>query len=285
MAKEIFSSLEELLKQYPEEKIGRAKDYTNQHINRLTLLKKVSKNNVATRGAFWACKCDCGNYIVALGSQVANNHTTSCGCYNKEIAKEKGKIIGKQSNYKDYTKINNPYYDFIKPTGKTTSLGMIWDIKCKKCGKIYQEVPNQIVSDNRNRGNNPCECWKRISKGELKIEALLKNNNIIYEKEYKFSDCLSPKGNPMKFDYWVNNQYIIEYDGEQHFHSVSFGDTKKDGEEKLNLYKEYDSIKNKYCENKNIPLIRIPYTHYNDICIEDLLLNTSNFIINNKKKG
>jgi len=38
-------------------------------------------------------------------------------------------------------------------------------------------------------------------------------------------------------------------------------------------------IKNTYCKEHNIPLIRIPYTHYNDLCIEDLLLETSNYII------
>lgn len=44
--------------------------------------------------------------------------------------------------------------------------------------------------------------------------------------------------------------------------------------------KKHDKIKNEYCKNKNIPLIRIPYTHFEKICLEDLLLETSNFIIN-----
>ena len=33
------------------------------------------------------------------------------------------------------------------------------------------------------------------------------------------------------------------------------------------------------CKENNIPLIRIPYTHLNKLCLEDLLLETSNFIV------
>jgi len=38
-------------------------------------------------------------------------------------------------------------------------------------------------------------------------------------------------------------------------------------------------IKNQWCKNNNIPLIRIPYTHLEDLRLEDLLLETSQFII------
>ena len=38
------------------------------------------------------------------------------------------------------------------------------------------------------------------------------------------------------------------------------------------------AIKNQWCKDNNIPLIRIPYTHLNNLCIEDLILETSKFI-------
>jgi len=37
--------------------------------------------------------------------------------------------------------------------------------------------------------------------------------------------------------------------------------------------------KNQWCKENNIPLIRIPYTHLKDLCIEDLLLETSNYVV------
>ena len=40
-----------------------------------------------------------------------------------------------------------------------------------------------------------------------------------------------------------------------------------------------DELKNEYCLKHGIPLIRIPYWHYNDLKLEDLLLETSEFLV------
>ena len=42
---------------------------------------------------------------------------------------------------------------------------------------------------------------------------LLTENNIPFIQEKKFDSCISPKGNPLRFDFYVNNKYLIEYDG------------------------------------------------------------------------
>lgn len=41
---------------------------------------------------------------------------------------------------------------------------------------------------------------------------------------------------------------------------------------------ERDNYKNQWCIKNGVPLIRIPYIHLKDLCINDLILNTSNFI-------
>jgi very-short-patch-repair endonuclease len=48
------------------------------------------------------------------------------------------------------------------------------------------------------------------STGENKIAALLKENNISFEQEKILLKNY-------RFDFYVNNLYIIEYDGIQHF--------------------------------------------------------------------
>ena len=105
----------------------------------------------------------------------------------------------------------------------------------------------------------------------LKIENILINNNIFFEKEKKFDSCLSPKGNQMKFDYYLP-QYnlIIEYDGEQHFKQVTFGGS-LDGENRLTIQKEYDKIKNDWCKENNIKLRRIDFTQYAKIDLDMLI--------------
>lgn len=66
---------------------------------------------------------------------------------------------------------------------------------------------------------------------------------------------------------------IIEYDGIQHFKPV-YAYHIENPEAYLELVKRHDEIKNKYCRDNNIKLIRIPYTDYNLIeTILDKVLN------------
>ena len=130
-------------------------------------------NTGSGRGANVICKCHCGNYTMIKLLAFKNGTTKSCGCFNKEQKKNIMKEIGKQSNPKDYSKKENPYYDFIKQLNeKDKTNSFYWEIKCKKCGKTYKEIPSYLISSTRRKGNNPCDCWKHISKGVLKIKPI-----------------------------------------------------------------------------------------------------------------
>lgn len=69
-----------------------------------------------------------------------------------------------------------------------------------------------------------------------------------------------------RFDFYVDNKYIIEFDGKQHFEINDFF------EQTLQQIKEHDNFKNEYCKNHNIPIIRIPYYKLESLTIEDLLM-------------
>lgn len=58
------------------------------------------------------------------------------------------------------------------------------------------------------------------------------------------------------FDFYLPEENIcIEFDGEQHFRPIDyFG-----GENTFKLTQKRDKIKNKYCKNNNIKLLRIKY--------------------------
>ena len=89
-----------------------------------------------------------------------------------------------------------------------------------------------------------------------------------YEIEKKFATCIDQRYLP--FDFYVDNKYLIEYDGKQHFDKESIFD--------YEYTHKHDLIKSQWCKDNNIPLIRIPYTHFDNLCLNDLLLETSNFI-------
>src|SRR5690625_4956 len=126
------------------------------------------------------------------------------------------------------------------------------------CGNEYEVTPYKFISAEQ-------RCPKcQESKGEKKIRSYLIKNNINYAEEYTFEDCKHIL--PLRFDFAIldkkdNVVSLIEYDGKQHFKPYDF----YGGEEKYKLTKLRDSIKNGYCEENNIKLLRIPYTKYENI--------------------
>ena len=58
-----------------------------------------------------------------------------------------------------------------------------------------------------------CGCMK--SKGESLIIKILQAHNIKYEKEKVFE--VNNNGEYYRFDFYINDSYLIEYDGIQHF--------------------------------------------------------------------
>lgn len=128
-------------------------------------------------------------------------------------------------------------------------------IKHIECDTNFQVKPNNFLNGTR------CPvCSKTTSKGELLISEFLDNQGINYTREYKFSDCKNT--NPLPFDFFLGEtNTAIEFDGIQHFEPVEvFG-----GEKGLRKTQENDKIKDKYCTENNITLIRIPYTEINNI--------------------
>jgi hypothetical protein len=123
---------------------------------------------------------------------------------------------------------------------------------------------------------SPDETMKNGSKGEIKITALLTANNISFIREATFGTCLfEDTGYPARFDFYINDKYLIEFDGEQHFNPNSGYWKMEDGWfEKIQAR---DKFKNDWCKENNIPLIRIPYTKLDTLCIEDLMLETTEF--------
>lgn len=120
------------------------------------------------------------------------------------------------------------------------------------------------------------------SNEEYIIEQILNKNNIIFKREVGFPKLISNKGEPLHFDFAIYNNknelsYLIEFDGRQHFYGVDGGKWHAEGNT-LEEIQERDEIKNQYCLNNNIPLLRIPYTELKTLNLKDLKLETSDFI-------
>lgn len=240
-------------------------DITGQKFGRLTVLEKTDKR-ASNRSIIWKCKCDCGN-ICEISRDSLVKGTQSCGCLQKEKASKLGKMRGYDLTNKRFGKLV-PIKILPNKTERT------WLCKCD-CGNECE-----ITSKNLLRHHvMSCGCLKK-SIGEYLIEKILSENNINFISQYHTENCKFLDTNYYAyFDFYIDNKYIIEYDGEQHFNPQCFNNmTKNDAIIQFQKTKEHDKIKNKYCKDNNIPLIRIPYTHLNSLCLEDLKLETSKFI-------
>ena len=207
------------------------------------------------RGRVYHCRCDCGNECDVRAFSLKNGDTQSCGCLAKKLSSErlKGKYI------KDLTNQRFGKLVAIAPTEKRVNGSVVWECKCD-CGNTAF-----ISAHGLNAGTSSCGCLR--SRGELKIAQLLTENNIPFEQEYSFSDLKSEKGKALRFDFYVDNSYLIEFDGEQHQTSTSFF-----SHDNFEYRQENDKKKTEYAQKNNIPLIRIPYTKLSSLSIKDLVI-------------
>jgi uncharacterized protein YozE (UPF0346 family) len=128
------------------------------------------------------------------------------------------------------------------------------NIKHNFCNNIYVSTPHIFFNGSR------CTFCAE-SKGERKIRYYLQENNIIFEKQYIFDDCKRFEVLPFDFAVLNNNgnlNFLIEYDGEFHYKPMV-------GMGQLEYQKENDQLKNNYCEQNDINLLRIPYWDFDNI--------------------
>ena len=255
--------------------MAKAIDLTGQRFNRLVVLERDLDKKDKSRQAWWKCKCDCGNIVSVRGQCLRTGNTQSCGCYREEQKligiKKSDKVKKHCQEMAKNNKQNLIGQKFgklivIDSTDISKNKSPVWKCKCE-CGNITYVTSNCLCKGD----TKSCGCLK--SYGEEKIGKILLENNIPFEKEKQFDTCIFSTNKKARFDFFVQEKYIIEFDGKQHFTENDFF------EQSLSQIQQYDNIKNLWCKNNNIPLIRIPYTHLDKITIKDLKLETTNFLI------
>ena len=89
------------------------------------------------------------------------------------------------------------------------------------------------------------------------VKEFLDKNKIEYKSEY----TIFIGDNYYRYDFYLQQYNLfIEYDGQQHYEPVRFhGNNIEENMQMFQKVQEHDKIKNKYCEENNIHLLRIPY--------------------------
>lgn len=219
-----------------------ALDLTGKTYGNLTVIKKsnIKKSNRLC----WECQCICGNKTIVITNHLTSGHTKSCGCLQKEITSKMNPAID----------ITGQRFGKLIALERVSNKGKhtCWKCQCD-CGNICEIRTNSLKTGH----TTSCGCV--ASKGEEQIALWLKNNNISFERQKTFDSCRDEKTNYLlKFDFFINDKFLLEYDGITHFQATGGWNN----ETAVSNIQKKDKIKTEWAEKNHIPLYRI---NYNDI--------------------
>lgn len=132
--------------------------------------------------------------------------------------------------------------------------------KCKICGHEWYASYTNLTKDDP----TSCPVCNNTSKGEKKIANLLDKWGYKYIRQKRYDDLKDQL--PLPFDFYLNDfNVLIEFDGEQHFYPKGFGADQETTLIEFELTVKHDLMKDDYCRDNNISLVRIPYWEYDTI--------------------
>ena len=245
--------------------MGKIKDLTGKRYGRLMVIELAGTDGKGH--ARWLCKCDCGNIKNVLSGSLTSGNVKSCGCYRKEL-------IGAQGTKRKKNLVGQKFGKLIvlSDTGRRCGSNVVWHCQCE-CGR-YNDVQGWCLQDGSVTTCGDCHL---LSRGEERIIAILNENKIPYKHDTALLGLRFPdSGHLARFDFYIDDRYIVEYDGIQHFKQTRGNWSRADT---LEERQKRDMYKNNFCFENDIPIIRIPYTHLNKLHIQDLLPETSPFLL------
>lgn len=207
---------------------------------------------------------NCGNIFETTPNHFLNGvRCKKCGHGYKAKTLDEFKLEVYDLVKEEYSILDNQYIN------NSTKI----KIKHNLCNNIFTMQPNNFLQGQR------CPICKE-SKGEQRIRHYLEKNNIKFNSQQTFKDLYSDKGYSLRYDFAIldnynNIQYLIEYDGKQHYEQTP--NWQSDLE--FARLQTHDKMKNQYSINNNIPLIRISYKEFDNI--ENILGNIINTRSNN----
>ena len=129
----------------------RALDLAGQKFGKLTVLERLGKND---RGHYiWRCRCDCGNYVDAVGYAVKNGSWQSCGKCGKQPVERAVNIAGQVVG--DYMAVER-----IGTYGTSAK----WRCVCTTCGSEKEQGAYQFRIGKR--ASCP-KCTAGMKRGEV----------------------------------------------------------------------------------------------------------------------
>lgn len=192
------------------------KDLTGQRFGKLTVIRRAEQNKVygGIERTTWHCKCDCGNEVDVITTNLTGGTTKSCGCGRDDFKLKDltGKRFGKLT---------------VIERGEDREYGnqkvITWNCRCD-CGNVINTIGNNLK-----RGlSNACGYCRNYTDltgqrfGKLTVIEKCKREKIYGDNKYIAWKCRCDCGN------------VVEVIGE----ALKSGNTTSCGCKKEEYYKE-----------------------------------------------
>lgn len=199
------------------------------------------------------CECECGTIKLVNLQNLLHNLSKDCGCGRKKTLSDRqtDDIIGQKFG-------RLTVLELLPERNKNKR--KIYKCQCE-CGNIVNVLGNSLKT------YHTLSCGCLNSYYNAYIDQLLTEKSINHIKEFH----VPINGVNYSYDFYLpEHNLFIEYDGIQHFEPVRFFRTKEKNIEAFKKQQLRDQIKNKYCVDNSINLLRIPYWESKNI---DLIID------------
>ena len=249
------------------------------NLSKASKMNEYYKNNLENRQKTFYDKllkiCNTNGYTLLSSPQDIKNNTSyiqySCPNHGQHRMQVKNMINGRICPDCRKEKSSQKYRLSVDEVNKRISeCGGKWINKSEYvnnstnnlriiCPRCHNNILTTSLQHFVQHGGQVCsECFHKESNGERRIRQYLDEKHIMYYQEHWFADCRDVK--PLPFDFFLpEHDTVIEFDGIQHFKDTGYFHYSYTQNQK------HDQIKNIYCSNHDIHLIRIPYTDFNKI--------------------
>lgn len=194
------------------------------------------------------CQCECGTIKTVDIGNLINGRSKDCGCGRKKKMSDIGKmnLVGKRFGKLQVVEMLNSNKDHKQLC------------KCKcDCGNETVVIASSLTS----KHTLSCGCLN--SYYNMYIKKYLTEIGVRNQPE--FTVHINDK--QYRFDFYLPDyNTFIEYDGSQHYTPARYcGNNHKKNMENFQEQIKRDKIKNDYCADNHINLLRIPYWESNNI--------------------
>ena len=227
--------------------------YGRTHEDFVEEIKKISPNirilsEYNQTDDYIDCEClECGH----KWSTKASLLLSGAGC--KKCADKRNGIASRKSQEQFEEQIKEIHPNISILSNYITAKDKVL-CKCNKCNHEWWATPDSLLS----KGRSDCPaCSSYYNEG--KMVQLLEKWDYRVETQKYFEDCKDISY--LKFDAFLTDfNTCVEYDGEQHYNPIPWGGISEDEANQTLLdVQRRDKIKDEYCKNNGIKLIRIPY--------------------------